>query len=400
MTTISKFVLAAGLGLAMLATISEAQIPYFGGIHSDDFDILVSTGQGTFDTVPVGWSFVETGMNANVFYTAGTGSSSSGDTYSFGSPFIHERAFGQVRTGLVIVILGFNIQNFTGATIDQIDISYIGEQWRLGASGRGNDKMDFQYSLDATSLTTGTWIDYDPLDFTAPNSTGLVGPLDGNAPANRTSISGNITGLTWANGSQMWIRWIDVDAISSDDGLAIDDFSFTNAAPLQLTVAVSRKTHGGAGDFDINLLNFNSGPECRSSGGAHTLVFTFSNNVVSGNAAVTSGIGSVAGSPGFAGNTMTVNLTGVIDVQKITVTLSGVTDTFANVLPDTAMSVNMLIGDTNGNRFVNAGDVAQTKSTSGQTTDATNFRNDVNATGSINAGDVAQVKANSGHSLP
>ena len=57
------------------------------------------------------------------------------------------------------------------------------------------------------------------------------------------------------------------------------------AAPLQLTTAVSRKTHGGAGTFDIPLpLSGEPGVECRSSGGNHTLVFTFSNNVVSGNA--------------------------------------------------------------------------------------------------------------------
>ena len=45
---------------------------------------------------------------------------------------------------------------------------------------------------------------------------------------------------------------------------------------------------------------------------------------------------------------MTVNLTGVADVQKITVSLSAVTDSFGQVLPDTAVSVNMLVGDING----------------------------------------------------
>ena len=49
-----------------------------------------------------------------------------------------------------------------------------------------------------------------------------------------------------------------------------------SASPLQLTTAVSRKTHGGAGDFDINLpLSGEPGVECRNSGGNHTLVFTF-----------------------------------------------------------------------------------------------------------------------------
>src|SRR5262249_44971292 len=79
--------------------------------------------------------------------------------------------------------------------------------------------------------------------------------------------------------------------------------------PLQLTTVVSRKTHGSAGDFDVDLpLGGSAGVECRSTSGNHSLVFTFTNNVVSGNAAVTSGTGTVSGSPAFSDNTMTVNL--------------------------------------------------------------------------------------------
>jgi hypothetical protein len=96
---------------------------------------------------------------------------------------------------------------------------------------------------------------------------------------------------------------------------------------LQLTSAVSRKTHGVAGTFDVNLpVTGQPGVECRAGGGNHTLVFTFNNNIASGSASVTTGVGSVAGSPIFSGKTMTVNLTGVADVQKITLTLSNVID--------------------------------------------------------------------------
>ena len=65
--------------------------------------------------------------------------------------------------------------------------------------------------------------------------------------------------------------------------------------------------------------------------------------------------------PTFNGNTMTVNLTGVTDVQRITVTLNNVTDSFAQVLPDTPVSVNMPIFDTTANKTVNASDVGETK---------------------------------------
>lgn len=171
--------------------------------------------------------------------------------------------------------------------------------------------------------------------------------------------------------------------------------------PLSLTTAVSRKMHGALGPFDIPLpLTGAPGVECRSTGGNHTIVLTFSNDVVNGTATIASGAGSIAGSPAFAANTLTVNLTGVADVQQLTLTLSGVTDEFGQVLPTTNVPMKMLSGDTNGNSSVNATDVGQTKAQSGNVTTAANFRSDVNANGSINASDVGLVKSRSGTSLP
>lgn len=169
---------------------------------------------------------------------------------------------------------------------------------------------------------------------------------------------------------------------------------------LILTGAVSRKLHGGT-PFDIPMpLTGEPAVECRSSGGAHTIIFTFDNNIVSGNAAVVSGTGSVAGSPTFSNNTMAVNLTGVGDAQKIGVKLSGVTDALGQVLPDTSVQLNILAGDTNGSRTVTAADVSQAKSLSGSAANASNFRADVNVSGSVNGTDVSLIKAQSGHTSP
>ena len=176
----------------------------------------------------------------------------------------------------------------------------------------------------------------------------------------------------------------------------------TQAPALVLMSAASRKTHGLAGDFDVDLpLSGTPGVECRTggTGGDHTLVVTFSNTVVSGNAAVTTGIGNVTGTPAFSGNTMTINLTGVTNAQTVMVTLSNVTDSFSQTLPNTAVSETFLVGDTNGNGIVNASDVGQTKSQLGQAI-GSNFREDVNANGTINASDVSLVKANLGTAPP
>jgi hypothetical protein len=187
-----------------------------------------------------------------------------------------------------------------------------------------------------------------------------------------------------------------------DPGVGCDSYIVTVTGltcPFELVAAASRKMQG-AMSFDINLpLTGSPGVECRSGAAGHTLVFTFTNSVVSGSASVTGGVGT-AGAASFSGNTMTVPLSGVMDQQKITVTLNGVTDVFTQVLPATSVSMNVLLGDTTANKTVNASDISQVKAQSGAVANAANFRTDTNVSGTINASDVSQVKANSGHGVP
>jgi hypothetical protein len=177
---------------------------------------------------------------------------------------------------------------------------------------------------------------------------------------------------------------------SSSWDTRIGAFRFTPAA-LHVFSAVSRKSHGGAGIFDIPL----PGVECRI-GDNHTFVFTFNNNVTSGEAIVSGGAGRVVGRPIILGDTITVNLTGVTNAQVITVTLRDVVDVFSQVLAATSVSATILAGDTSGNGIVNASDIAQTKAQLGRPVTGANFRTDVNANGAINSSDVAIVRAHTG----
>ena len=216
-----------------------------GVAYAQNFDTLANSG--TSSIVPAGWDFAESGSNANTTYSAGTGSSSTGDTYSFGSSGSSERAFGGLQSGSLIPTLGASFTNATGETITALRIEYTGEQWRLGATGRA-DRLDFQLSTDAISLTTGTWTDYDALDFSSPTTSGTVGALDGNAAANRTAISYTISGLNIPNGATFWIRWSDFNVSGSDDGLAIDDFALTpNPAGVYLSINDVSVTEGQSG---------------------------------------------------------------------------------------------------------------------------------------------------------
>jgi hypothetical protein len=164
--------------------------------------------------------------------------------------------------------------------------------------------------------------------------------------------------------------------------------------------AFSRKTHGGAGTFDVALpLTGNVGVECRSGGATndYQMIINFATSVTVGGASVTSGTGSVS-SFSVSGSQVTVNLTGVTNVQRITVTLHDVND--GTHMGDVPVSMGVLVGDVNGNAVVNASDVSLTKSQVGQAVSGSNFREDVNANGTISATDVAIVKSEVGTALP
>ena len=173
------------------------------------------------------------------------------------------------------------------------------------------------------------------------------------------------------------------------------------------TNVVSRKVHGSAGIFDVDLpLTGTAGIECRSGGASNSyhVVFTFPSAVTVSDAKVTPGAGRTASldRPGITTSAdrtaVTVNLIDVSDAQKITVTLLNVNDGASTT--NVSVQMGVLLGDTSGNGSVNASDVSQTKARPDQPADATNFRNDVTANGSINASDVSFVKSRSGTALP
>ena len=183
------------------------------------------------------------------------------------------------------------------------------------------------------------------------------------------------------------------------DGLP-DRGAFESAGTIAPLASASRKTHGAAGAFDVNLpLSGNAGIECRTGGnnGDHQVVLNFATPVTAAGASVTSGVGSVT-STSVNGSQVTLSLTGVANAQQIVVTVSDVNDG-AN-LNDVNLPIHILLGDVNGNGGVSASDVSLAKSRLGQPLDVSNFRADVNVNGGINATDVSLVKSHIGTGVP
>ncbi|MEO5561607.1 MAG: endonuclease [Dokdonella sp.] len=206
-----------------------------------DFNTLAASGSSA--VLPDGWHLIESGSNANTTYTASNGAAGAGDTYSYGTS--SERALGMLRSGSLASMIGAQLRNDTTLALSEIAVSFTGEQWRLGTAGR-SDRIAAQYSLNATSLSdsAATWVSIAALDFTSPVSSGTLGALDGNAAVNRSAIAASITGLNLAPSAGVWLRWVDMDATSADDGLAIDDISFAVAGdpPVDIPPSVVSTT--------------------------------------------------------------------------------------------------------------------------------------------------------------
>ena len=167
-----------------------------------------------------------------------------------------------------------------------------------------------------------------------------------------------------------------------------------SAPLLNLINVVSRKTHGSAGTFDLDITS-GTAIECRTGGAnnSYKLVFSFTNSVTSCGVTNT---GSVT--PGPNSNQCSVDIN-VASGNYTTVQLTGVTDASTNV-GNFSATMGVLVGDTTGNGHVNSSDISQTQAESGNGVTTTNFREDVTVNGFINSSDISLVQSQSGMDLP
>nr|WP_225444577.1 endonuclease [Pseudomarimonas arenosa] len=207
-------------GFALAQSVSLGQ-----SVVSESFDSLTASGTGS--SLPNGWYAAENG-SVGADYSADNGSANSGSVYSYGSTASSERALGTLASNSTTPLIGVQIQNDTGAVLTEFGFAFRGEQWRLGATGRA-EQLGAEISTNATSLTDSgaTWTTLSALSFVGPTSSGTVGALDGNASANQTQISTQVSGISVPVGATLWLRWVDVNVGGSDDGLAIDDVVIT-----------------------------------------------------------------------------------------------------------------------------------------------------------------------------
>lgn len=191
-----------------------------GAAYNEDFNTLSSSGASS--SLPNGWYFLETGANANTLYNTGTGTSNTGDSYSFGEDASSDRTLGSLYSSNLIPLVGAKFTNNTPHTINKLMVTYTGKTWRIGAANRV-DRYDFQLSTNASALNVGAWDDYDLLDYITPGD-----PTTGGGYLRHSElISSPISGFSVSPGSTFWIRFDDYNSAGADDGMGIDNWSIT-----------------------------------------------------------------------------------------------------------------------------------------------------------------------------
>jgi hypothetical protein len=189
----------------------------------------------------------------------------------------------------------------------------------------------------------------------------------------------------------------------------LDGYGFINAeaattATLPVPGVVSRKMHGSfTGDIPLPI-NGTAGVECRTPGpsNSHTLIYTFDRPLATaGNASATQGTATAAAPTiGPDPNQVTVNLTGVPNMQHLIVTLSNATDGTGAILASVPARMDVLLGDVNAASGVTGSDVNECKAQIGASISQTNFRDDVDVSGALTGSDVNIIKAQTGTVLP
>jgi PKD repeat protein len=229
---------------------------------------------------------------------------------------------------------------------------------------------------------------------------------DGSAPVTRTvaQFGGNASQFThtYNNAGDFPARLTVTDS-AGQTSIPAQVVISVHSPQIQLTGVVSRKVHGPAGPFDLNLrLTGTPDVECRSGGAnnSYQLIFVFPNTLQSVGSVSLTGVGSVSSKMiGTDAHQYIVNLTGVTNGQRITVTLNNAHDT-ASHSGNVSVTMGVLFGDTTNNGRVNSSDISQTQSQSGIPITNSNFREDVTLNGFINSSDISSVQARSGSSLP
>ena len=157
----------------------------------------------------------------------------SGSAYNCGTSGNARRMLGLRASGTTEPAVAARFRKNTGSTVTSLQFRVRFAQWVQG-NNAAVERIQFEYSTNATDVNGGTWTPATALDlveFVSPTGTS-GGNLDGYA--NTQVLVASLSGISVANGSTIAIRWRDVNDAGNDMLMAIDSLyvtPFTTGAP-------------------------------------------------------------------------------------------------------------------------------------------------------------------------
>lgn len=225
------------LSIVLMTSLSFGQTPIsLIGVnvpHSENFD-----GMGSTETAFIpGWTAIRAAGSGTIgaTLTMSATNGTTGNVYNVGLIDSEDRAFGTLADATTVPAMGAVFQNNTGSLVSKISIQTRMEQWRESGNAGINESVTFYYSTNATSLNDGAaiWTPVTALNLneklTAATNSAAV---NGNLAVNYTLLSNIITGLNWANGANLWIKWVDINDSGTNGMYAIDNFIISVAETL------------------------------------------------------------------------------------------------------------------------------------------------------------------------
>jgi phosphodiesterase/alkaline phosphatase D-like protein len=218
--------------LATLGSSAFAVLPYSGGDYIQTFDSLGTGAVSWADhsTLP-GWYAHQSGsgappasLHAPLTSGSSTASNSKGRWFNFGAD-ADRTLGGSPNTASGTHSYGLALTNSTGTTLTGFTVSFDWEQW-FDADITDPQNLRLAYSTNASSLNSGTYTEIADARLTLTGGGSQVWL----ASPSVFSRSVTVSGLTWAPGTQLWLRWQDINEAGGDHGVGIDNVAFSASA--------------------------------------------------------------------------------------------------------------------------------------------------------------------------
>lgn len=215
-STDSSFMLLKSLGFvsALTLTSQAALLVNVDTTYTENFNGL-ATSVGNTTAPATTWTDNSTLPNwysSESQITTGNGSATGAGLYNLGTDGSGNRALGTVGG---TVIFGVQMQNNSGGNITSLDVSYVGQTWRVGAAV---NRLTFEYFIgDAGTVDSeiAGWVPVSALNYNSGTA------------FSESTLSANIENLNIANGQNFWFRWSDSASPGQDATLGIDNMSLT-----------------------------------------------------------------------------------------------------------------------------------------------------------------------------